>query len=127
MPRLANFKRPKIAIDTFHEEAIDTLATAGHPAGRKLRQLIDPLAVAEESIRATIDSRRDAVARQYIWVNHRLYRRTKDVEECRQVIQKGETLQLLQECHNHLLSGHQGVSRTFQRVGCHGSASGLNI
>ncbi|KAG1152309.1 hypothetical protein G6F37_001433 [Rhizopus arrhizus] len=44
-----NFKRRKNAIDTFHEEAISTFTTAA----REVRQLIDPVALNEESTQAT--------------------------------------------------------------------------
>ncbi|KAG1339684.1 hypothetical protein G6F62_005693 [Rhizopus arrhizus] len=44
-----NFKRRKNAIDTFHEEAISTLTTAARPAAREVRQLVDPVALNEES------------------------------------------------------------------------------
>lgn len=57
------------------------------------------------------------VARLYCVNEGKLYKKaTKEDEVDRQVIPTKQVVQILRECDDHILSGHQGIKATYQRV-----------
>lgn len=56
------------------------------------------------------------LARQYEVIEGKLYKKVSRSYSRRLVVKQGHVLKILKEHHDHLLAGHQGISRTFDAI-----------